>query len=176
MNLKPIAPESFVTQPHDLWANRWLLLTAGDFKAAKFNTMTVAWGSFGTMWSLPFAMVVVRPSRYTYEFMEQYDSFTLAVLPEKRRPAMQLMGTRSGRDGDKIAAAKLTPVASGKVDAPSFTEAELVLECRKMYRDRMDPKGFIHSAVAANYPGKRDYHAIYFGEILAIRGISAYAK
>jgi len=89
---------------------------------------------------------------------------------------MQLMGTRSGRDGDKIAAAKLTPVASGKVDAPSFTEAELVLECRKMYRDRMDPKGFIHSAVAANYPGKRDYHAIYFGEILAIRGISAYAK
>ena len=69
MVLQTIPFEKLNVNSLDLWMNQWLLLTCGDFASQDFNTMTVAWGSFGTMWNKPFAQVVVRPVRYTYKFM-----------------------------------------------------------------------------------------------------------
>lgn len=158
---------------HDLWADQWLLLTAGDFAAKKFNCMTVGWGSLGTMWNKPFAQVVVRPQRYTREFMDQYDTFTLCAFPGKYRKALELLGTKSGRDGDKLAEAKLTPQAATSVGAPVYAEAELAIECRKIYWQDFDPAHFLDPAIAENY-GKHDYHRVYFGEILAITGTRAW--
>ena len=125
------------------------------------------------MWGRPFAQVVVRRSRYTYEFMEQYDTFTLSAFPEDYRDAMLLLGTKSGRDGDKIGEAGLTPIASAHVAAPGFAEAELILECRKLYWADMDPSHFIDPAIEGNYPHE-DYHRIYYGQIVAIHGSDAY--
>jgi flavin reductase (DIM6/NTAB) family NADH-FMN oxidoreductase RutF len=158
-----------------LWEEQWLLLTAGDFHAGAYNTMTVAWGSLGAMWNRPFAQVVVRPTRHTREFMERYDAFTLAAFPEQHRAAMNLLGTRSGRDGDKIAASGLTPIASTVVAAPGFAEAELIIECRKIYSQDLDPARFLDPAIDRNYP-KKDYHRIYFGEIVAVTGTDNYHK
>src|SRR5512137_1730251 len=118
MILEPISFDELLVRSHYVWNKQRLLLTAGDFASGKFNTMAVGWGSLGTMWGKPFAQVVVRPSRYTREFMEQYETFTLCAFPEKHRKAVQLLGSRSGRDGDKIAASKLTPAASSAVAAP----------------------------------------------------------
>jgi flavin reductase (DIM6/NTAB) family NADH-FMN oxidoreductase RutF len=157
----------------DLWANRWLLLAAGDFHAGHFNCMTVAWGSIGYMWDRPFVQVVVRPSRYTYGFMERYPTFTLSVFPERFRAALELLGSKSGRDGDKIAEAGLTPQASSVVAAPCFAEAELVIECRKMYWDDLEPSHFGDGKIAALYP-RGDYHRVYFGEIVAVSGDRPY--
>jgi len=171
LNLNEIPIRDLLTRTHHLWHEQWLLLTSGDFAEGRFNTMTVGWGSLGTMWSKPFALVVVRPTRYTYEFMERYDSFTLTAFPEAHRGALELLGTKSGRDGDKIAEAGLTPVASTKVAAPGFAEAELIVECRKNYFDDLDPSHFLDSTIEENYPAK-DYHRIYFGEILAVRCVS----
>jgi flavin reductase (DIM6/NTAB) family NADH-FMN oxidoreductase RutF len=162
-----------LVRSHDLWANHWLLLTAGDFAAGSFNCMTVAWGSLGTMWGKPFAQVVVRPTRYTYQFMEKYPTFTLCAFPERYRPALQLLGTKSGRDGDKIGESGLTPVASTVVAAPAFAESELVLECRKIYWDDFDPAHFLDASIESHY-SKRDYHRIYFGEVVAILGETFY--
>jgi len=67
---------------YDLWNRDWLLLTVGDWQKKPYNTMTVAWGGFGNMWDLPIAMIVVRPSRYTYEFINTYSTFTLCGFPE----------------------------------------------------------------------------------------------
>lgn len=171
--LEQIPVEELVVKPHDLWANQWFLLAAGDFKAGKYNAMTVAWGAFGTMWNKPFAHVVVRPGRYTHEFTEKYDSFTLCAFPEEYKQALQLMGTRSGRNCDKIRESGLTPIASTKVKAPSFKEAELVIECRKIYKSSVDPSGFFDSSIDKNYPTK-DYHTIYYGEIVAVRGVERF--
>ena len=173
MTRKPIPFSAFVVPMHHLWANQWLLLTAGDFDAGHFNTMTVGWGSLGTMWTKPFAQVVVRPSRYTYQFMEQYDTFTLCAFPQAYHKALQLLGSRSGRDGDKIAASGLTPIASTQVAAPGFAEAELIVECQKMYWQDMIPSHFLKPEIEKNYP-EGDHHRIYFGEILAILGTEAY--
>ena len=174
MPRKPLSFDDLCVRTHHLWNRQWLLLSVGDFAAGRFNAMTVGWGSLGTMWSKPFAQVVVRPTRHTYGFMEQYDSFTLCAFPDRYHKSLQLMGTKSGRDGDKIAAAGLTPVASTQVAAPGFAEANLVIECCKMYWQDMEPAHFLDPDIDKNYV-EQDYHRIYFGEIVAILGEGTYA-
>ncbi|MDA3957524.1 flavin reductase [Oceanispirochaeta sp.] len=158
-----------------LWKEQWLLLTSGDYEQGHYNSMTVAWGSMGVMWKKPFVQVVVRPGRYTYEFIEKYPDFTLSVLPEGFRNTMSLMGSESGRFKDKIAESGLTPLASLSVKAPAFSEAELILECRTMYRDTIKPECFKDESLEINYPLK-DYHTLYFAEILRACGTSDYWK
>jgi flavin reductase (DIM6/NTAB) family NADH-FMN oxidoreductase RutF len=173
MTRKTIPLDDFRPKVHHLWTNQGLLLTSGDFAKGHFNAMTVGWGSLGVMWGRPFAQVVVRPVRYTYEFMNQYDTFTLCALPAEYRHALQLLGTKSGRDGDKIAEAGLTPIASTQVPAPSFAEADLIIECRKTYWQDMEPAQFLDPGIEKVYAAK-DYHRIYFGETVALLGIEAY--
>jgi len=171
MNRKPIDFNNLQLRSHHLWAEQWLLLTSGDFAQRRYNGMTVAWGSFGTMWGKPFAQVVVRPSRYTFEFMESYDTFTLCAFPDDHRKALQLLGSKSGRDGDKIGESGLTPTASTVVAAPCYAEAELAIECRKIYWQEMDASHFLDPTIDRNYP-QQDYHRIYFAEIVAVTGAS----
>lgn len=167
MSWRSVAMNDFNANIFALWDTQWFLLTCGEFESDCFNTMTVSWGSFGIMWNKPFAQVVVRPTRYTHEFMERYDSFTLCTFSRHYRKALQLLGTESGRHGDKIARSGLTPVASQRVAAPSFAEARLALECKKMYWQDFNPAHFLDATIVANYP-KKDYHRVYFGEILHI--------
>lgn len=169
MALNAIPADKLVLNNVDLWANQWLLLTAGDFEKNAFNTMTVGWGSLGVMWNKPFVQVVVRPTRYTYEYMEMEDTFTLCAFPSKYKKALNLLGTKSGRDGDKIAESGLHPIRATKVSAPAFAEAELIIECRKIYWDDFKPDHFLDNRIHNNYPLK-DYHRVYFGEIVAVQG------
>lgn len=175
MNTKRVSidPNEFTLKPVWSWAEQWFLLTCGDFEKSDFNMMTVAWGSFGVMWAKPFVQAVVRPSRYTHEFMEKYDTFTLSALPEKYRSALTLCGTKSGRDIDKVAESGLHPVASLSVPSPTFEEAELVIECRKIYRDEFKPELFLDPDIEPKYGGS-DYHTVYFGEIIGIQSIDTY--
>lgn len=169
MTRTPISIDDFAVRTHARWAQQRLLLTAGDFNAGHFNCMTVGWGSLGTMWGKPFAQVVVRPTRYTYQFMERYPTFTLCGFPNQYQRALEQLGTLSGRDGDKIAVAGLTPVAALQVAAPAFAEADMVIECRKMYWDDLSPEHFLEPDIDSHYP-RKDYHRIYFGHIVAISG------
>jgi len=157
------------------WEQDWLLLTAGDLPAGAFNPMTVAWGGFGVMWSRPLAMVVVRPTRHTYRFMEQYDTFTLCAFHEEHRDKLEYCGNHSGRNGDKVKACGLTPIPSRSIKAPGYAEADLIVECRKVYFDDLEPSRFLASTIAPNYPAK-DYHRIYFGEIVAVSGTTDYMQ
>ncbi|MFC2133624.1 flavin reductase [Bacteroidota bacterium] len=165
--MKSTGFKEFSPKIFDLWANQWMLLTSGDFDTGHYNTMTVAWGSIGQMWNKPFVQVVVRPTRYTYEFMEKYDTFTLCAFPKNYRSALNLLGTKSGKDGDKIAESKLTPVKSTRVASPSFAEAELIIQCRKIYWDDFKPANFLIPDIEPNYK-ENDYHRVYFGEIIEI--------
>jgi flavin reductase (DIM6/NTAB) family NADH-FMN oxidoreductase RutF len=170
MTRVPISILEFCVKPVDLWEVQWLLLTCGDYASGDYNAMTVGWGSLGRMWSKPFAQVVVRPNRYTFGFMERFDTFTLCAFPEAYRAALDLLGTKSGRDGDKISETNLTPIASKAVKAPGYAEAELILECRKIYWQDMDNSHFLVSDIEEKYPGKH-YHRIFYGEILAIEAV-----
>ncbi len=154
-----------------LWLKQLLLLTAGIRE--DFNTMTVGWGSLGGMWGKPFVQVVVRPTRHTRRYMEKYDTFTLCAFPRQYRPALTILGTKSGRDSDKVADSGLTVIPSKMVEAPAFKEAELILECRKTYWQDMEPEHFLADSIEENY-SRKDYHRIYFGEIVRAAGEDAY--
>ena len=147
----------------------------GSLEKQDFNVMTVGWGGFGVMWAKPCVLVVVRPVRHTWQFMEKSDTFTLCAFSEEYRAMLAYCGSRSGRDGDKVKATGLTPIASKVASAPGFDEAELILECRKMYFDDMDPAHFLDPSLERHYPNK-DYHRMYFGEILAASGSPAWSS
>jgi flavin reductase (DIM6/NTAB) family NADH-FMN oxidoreductase RutF len=156
--------------PSHYWNTRNLLLTAGDYTSGKYNCMTVGWGSFGFVWRRPFVQVFVRPTRYTYQFINDFDTFTLTGFTLKEKTGiLNLLGTKSGREGDKIAEAGITPVASQKVAAPSYKEAILSVECTKIYWEDILEKQLLQPGILENYPLK-DFHRIYFGEILRIVG------
>ncbi len=169
MTRELIPTEEFTTRIHHLWDVQSLLLTSGDYAQCRFNAMTIGWGSIGYIWRRPFIQILVRHTRYTYQFMESFDTFTVCAFPDNCHAALKLLGTKSGRDGDKIAESGLTPAASTMIAAPGYVEASLVLECRKIYWDDIDPQHFLTPEIDKHYPA-RDYHRIYFGEILAAYG------
>lgn len=146
-------------------SKEWMLITAGT--PDSFNTMTASWGCMGWLWNKPVAVVFVRPERYTHEFIESNDSLTLSFLgfDADKREAYNILGTRSGRDGDKVAAAGLKPVAT-ETGAVTFDGARLVLECRKLYKGGIKPEEFIDEGIAKWYGGSHGgYHDVYVVEI-----------
>lgn len=169
MSLKQIQIQDLDLNILHQFDKRWFLLTCGDFETGKFNTMTISWGSLGTVWDKPFAQVFVRPTRYTFEFMNNYDSFNLCGFEKSHKSALDLIGSKSGREGNKIADAGLTPSKAATVKSPIFKEAELVLECRKMYWQDLDPTQFLFPELQRKYP-KKDYHRVFYGEVLEVFG------
>jgi len=197
MNRQTIPLDKFFFNPA-FFEEKWLLLTAGTFTEGalgiggtpassravsgggdacqggrSFNSMTISWGSVGQLWNKPFFQVVVRPSRYTFGFMNENDTFTLCAFPPEYRKALALLGSKSGRDCDKICESGLTPIPSRLVPTPGYDEAELIVECRKLYWQDMDNRHFLDAAIEGNYSGG-DYHRIFYGEILAVSGTPVY--
>jgi flavin reductase (DIM6/NTAB) family NADH-FMN oxidoreductase RutF len=167
-----ILPAALAARPVDLWNTQWLLLSAGDFAARKFNSMTVSWGSLGVLWNKPIAMCVVRPQRRTRKFMDDYETFTLCAFGEEHRRVLDVLGSKSGRDMDKVNQSGFTAEAATTVAAPVYAEAALAIECRKIYFGELDPKHFLADYIKPMY--NSDYHRMYLGEIVAITGTEAY--
>lgn len=140
----------------------WMLVTAGP--PEDYNTMTASWGGFGVLWNRNVCWCVIRPQRYTFQFMERYGAFTLSFFTDRYRSALELCGTRSGRDLDKAKATGLTPEPAALPYTTTFSEARLVLSCRKLYYQDIDPTHFIDPTLDQNYPS-RDYHRMYIGQI-----------
>lgn len=173
MDLHVIDPFEFSVSPHNLFDRQMVLLTSGDFAKGDYNCMTIGWGLFGTMWSVPAALVVVRPSRFTYEFMERFDHFTMTAFPREYKRDLVYLGRHSGRDEDKLVKTKLTAIAADLVSSPTFSEAELSVECEKIYFQDYTPEHFLAPFIHKQYDGG-DYHRLYYGKILQIKGISKY--
>ncbi len=158
---RQVPVEELKFNPFTMISREWLLVTAGN--AEKCNTMTASWGSLGELWGQYVSTIYIRPTRYTLEYLNREKYYSLCVLGEKYRAALNYCGSHSGRDGDKIGAAGLTPVFGEA--APYFEEAKQVFICRKLYRQDFDPACFLDPSLdAANYP-KKDYHKMFIGGI-----------
>lgn len=146
----------------ELISSRWGLVTAGNSEA--YNMMTVSWGSIGELWGKDCATVYIRPQRYTEEFIDREDYFTLSFYPaEKKQDIHGVCGSKSGRDVNKTELCGLTPCFDE--NAPYFSEAELVLVCRKMAKSKFDPADFIDDTICGKWYPQNDFHYIYYGEI-----------
>lgn len=151
-------PFNYFTQPGGL------LVCAGDRSGS--NAMTIGWGALGTLWGhrTNTVTVYVAQGRYTHEFMERCDYFT--VMTFKDQNVLRYMGTKSGRDGDKAAALGLH-VAYTDNGTPYYEEAECVIECKKIYSDTFDPTNFKDEIPLNFYDGfEAGYHTFYIGKVV----------
>jgi len=155
-----------VTRAFQNIGSEWALLSAGD--ATRFNTMTIGWGSLGFIWQRPVITVLVRPPRYTREFLDKFENFSVSFYDRKYRNALNLLGSLSGRDSDKIALSGLTPAFIDGV--PTFQEAYLTVIARKLYRGQLESAKFLVPAVDKQFYPKKDYHTVYFAELVKTIG------
>lgn len=161
MSFKEISIKKLGLNPFEMIGDRWMLITSGD--ESGFNTMTASWGGLGVLWNKNVSFSFVRPQRYTFEFMEKYDYYTLSFYPDEYKSALALCGSKSGRNVDKVEQTGLTPNFSEK--SVYFDEASLVLVCRKLHSQFLDPGCFVDEEIEENYP-ENDYHKLYVGEIV----------
>ena len=162
MSFQEINVREFSMKPFKMIGDQWMLVTAGD--QIKYNTMTASWGGIGVMWGKNVAVTVIRPQRYTKEFIDKEELFSVSFLKDGHRDALKLCGSVSGRDHDKIKEAGLTPVFIDGV--PAFEEADTILICRKMYRTSMNPADFIDKDADSKFYPEKDYHDMYIAEIV----------
>ena len=135
----------------------WALLTAGT--SDDFNSMTISWGGLGTIWGMPVAFLVVKPVRYTFEFLCRHDELTLSWFGPEYKKALKIFGSKSGRDTDRVAETGLTP---GEVDgAISYQEANEVMVCRKVFMQQLDRSKFPEEVLQWYPEGTREEHAHY---------------
>ena len=157
-----VDPKSWNLNPFAAIGDQWMLITAGTKE--RCNAMTASWGGLGVLWGVPMATAYIRPQRYTKQFVDENEYFTLYFFSQEYRPQLSLCGTKSGRDIDKVKECGFT-VAEGAGGAPYFEQADLVLVCRKRLSMPMDPAAMPEDVKEKCYPAS-DYHTMYWGEIV----------
>lgn len=163
MSLKEIDIKTLENlNPFSKIADDWFLVTAGDENG--YNTMTASWGSLGTMWGKSAAVTVIRPQRYTKEFIDKNEYFTISFLKEGNKDILSFCGSKSGRDFDKAKETGLEPVFVDKTT--TFEQAELVLICRKVFAQDITPDSFLDKAIIDKWYPEKDFHTAYVGEIV----------
>ncbi|MEN9919260.1 MAG: hypothetical protein RL662_1696 [Bacteroidota bacterium] len=142
----------------------WVLVTAE--KDGKVNTMTASWGGFGVMWDKDVAFVVVRPDRYTKEFIDASELFSLTFFSSVYKKQLGYLGRISGRYENKIEEAELTVLFEDKI--PYFKEAEKVLIVKKLYKQSLEENCFIDKSIIEKWYPEGDCHILYIAEITKI--------
>ena len=161
---KKVDPKSLNFNVFSAIGDQWMLITAGTEE--KCNTMTASWGGLGILWNKPMAIAYIRPQRYTKQFVDEQEYFTLSFYPEQYRRELGICGTKSGRDMDKAKECGFTMALSDEGKAPYFEQAELVFVCRKRMVIPMDPAAMPEEVKEKHYKG--DYHDMYWGEIVEV--------
>lgn len=172
--LKTIKPELISDNPFKLIGSDWMLITTctrkfddeGNIITGRPNTMTASWGGVGVLWNKNVATVYIRPSRYTKELLDQCDTFSLSILPNKYKSALDYCGSHSGRDEDKFQKSKLNVEYMN--GTPWIKESRLVIFCNKLYAQEFDPYGFADEKLCKQNYRKDDFHTMYIGEITKV--------
>lgn len=164
MAFREIFPNDVEDNPFTLIGKDWMLITAGDEK--KHNTMTASWGGVGVLWNKPVSTIYIRPQRYTLQFVEESEYYSLCFFDEEYRSALNFCGTKSGRDCDKDKETGFTPLFDR--EAPYYEQARLVFICRKLYRQDLMAESFLdEQTLSRNYPAM-DLHRMFIGEIVTV--------
>ena len=162
INYKDILPKDLGFDPFTSFRN-WAMITAEV--DGKHNSMIIGWGSFGVLWRKDVASVFVRENRYTYEFIEKANKFTISFYDEKYKEQLAIYGSKSGRNLDKDSAANFHPIKIN--DAITYEEAHTTIICKKVYQAKLEPAFYLNETgndfYCINDDGTR--HHMYVGEI-----------
>ena len=161
MSFKQITPEELNQNPFVAIGNEWMLIAAE--KGGKTNAMTASWGGVGIMWGKPAAFVFIRQTRYTKEFVDAGDHFTLNFFGGEFKKELGYFGRVSGRDEDKIAKSGMN--VSTVENVPVFDDAKTVLVCRKLFSEKFDESSFVDKSILEQFYSKDSMHSLYIAEI-----------
>lgn len=161
---KQIAPDKIPGNIIKMLNEDWMLITAGT--KDKFNMMTASWGGLGMLFGKPTLTCYINPTRYTYQLMEKNDTYTLTFYTEAYREALQYCGTNSGKNTDKVKGSGLSPITTPE-GSQAFSEAWLIIECRKLVSQSITPEGISNEKVKEEWAGKQ-LHKMYIGEIINV--------
>lgn len=155
--------EEFELAPFYNLDKEWALLTVGN--EVLFNMMTISWGGFGTLWHKPVVTVYVRKSRHTYELLKNNEYFTISFYADEYKKTLGVLGSKSGRDINKMEDSNLMPKFLDK--GVTFEEAKLTIVAKKIYSQQLDM-----AKIPDEYQ-KRFYqddamHEMFIGEVVDI--------
>jgi flavin reductase (DIM6/NTAB) family NADH-FMN oxidoreductase RutF len=158
---QPLETETMEFNPFTAIGKDWALVSAGS--KTKANTMTISWGGVGVLWGKNVAFIFVRDSRYTKEFLDNYEFFSISFMGKDYKNALNYCGSHSGRDVDKVKEAGLT--WNYKHSIPFIDEGDFVFICHKLSATRITEDSFISPDVK-NWYADGDMHTMYVGEIM----------
>lgn len=159
INIKDFTPDSFGLK------DKWMLISATK-PDGTVNTMTASWGGFGIMWNKEVVFVVIRPQRYTKEFVDSADSLSLTFFDKSYLKTLGYLGKVSGRDEHKITKSGLTVVKD--TDAPYFEEANTVIIAKKLFVQKIKEEAFLDKEIIERWYPEKDFHYLYIAEISKI--------
>ena len=166
MEKTKVGPSKYLSQVDRILKKIGLLLVSTNKEGAS-NVMTIGWGLFGILWDMDFVMVAVRPSRHTFNFIEDTGEFTINVPTLDMADVLEYCGTVSGRDEDKFKQMSLKLIKGTSVSAPIIKQCCLHFECQVVYKTRLIRENIPKEIILDRYP-KGDIHTIYFGKILNV--------
>jgi flavin reductase (DIM6/NTAB) family NADH-FMN oxidoreductase RutF len=161
MSFTTINPEEISENALKLIGKDWMLVSAGNSNSN--NCMTASWGGIGVLWFKPVVYVFIRPQRYTKEFIEKNDYFTLSFFEESYRPALNFCGKNSGKTINKAKECGLD-ILETTHGSIAYKQAKLILECKKMYAQPFNKESFIDKSPLHHYE-QGDFHIMYIAEI-----------
>ena len=165
MNKEKMAYDEYFGQVNKILGSSGLLLAAGGLEKPT-NAMAIGWGSLGIVWGRPMWVVLVRPSRFTYELIEESKEFTVNVPSADMAKAVAYCGSHSGRDEDKLAKLGLSVARGQQVNSGVIEACPINYECQVVGKSDIVPE-MLAEAVKSEYYGQGDYHRVYFGQVLA---------
>lgn len=163
-NFKEINIKNFSPNPFEI-KDKWMLISAAKADGT-VNTMTASWGSFGIMWNKEVVFIVIRPQRFTREFVESSESLSLTFFDDSYKKALAYLGKASGRDEDKITKAGLSVAMDNGV--PYFEEAERVIFAKKLFVQRIEEGAFLDEKIIDRWYPEKDFHYLYIAEITKV--------
>lgn len=161
---QPYPTDLLEMNPFTKFGKEWGLITAGN--KTKYNTMTISWGGMGILWNKNVVYVFVRDSRYTKEFMDKGEFFSLSFFAKEYHAALAYCGAHSGRDEDKFEKAGLTPAFRHSIPYPD--EANLIMLCRKMATVPLPEEILNDTSIMGEFYKDNDMHTMYIGEIMEV--------
>ena len=162
-----VSPEEFNENIFKLVGKDFTVITAGE----KPNSMVASWGGVGIMFNKPVTWNFLRANRYTLEKMRETSTFTMCWFPDQYKGDIMQFGTKSGRNTDKMAQTKLTPMATPD-GYPAYAEAKIIIECKLIAASTVSKDEFYteeaKTFLQEGYDDAKDWHKLVYGEITKI--------
>jgi flavin reductase (DIM6/NTAB) family NADH-FMN oxidoreductase RutF len=163
---KQISPEEISDDVFTLVGKVFPVITAG--KKDYFNSMTASGGGMGILFRKPTTWCILQTGRYTLELMQKEQTYTLSYFPDEYKKQVMFLGSKSGRDSEKMKEVELTSVQTPSGNM-TFKEARLIIDCNLTQITAPDLNDF-YSQEAREYVNEvyhdpKEFRKFVFGEI-----------